>query len=173
VRGAPCRRGHRRDCSLAVLQHDSGRRPGGKTLVLLHFTQRSIGAQQSGGFRVVTDNVVDGSDSAPRQSTPQIKVGLVARCSVERCPDFTAAKSSYALAVICKATRPAKPQHPLDLYIEAMEVLSKDQIPRAREAVAKIRSVAAAARAGAEPSQETAFQQGKRRRLLRYPTMDS
>ena len=35
-----------------------------KALVLLHFTQRSIGAQQSTGNRVVTDNVVDGTDLA-------------------------------------------------------------------------------------------------------------
>ena len=116
--------------------------------------------------------MVDGLDSASLQSTPQLKVGLVARCSVERCPDFTAAKGGFALAVICKATRPAKPQHALDLYIEAMEGLSKDQTPRAREAVTKLRSLAAAARAEDEPSQETAFQQRKCRRLLRYPTMD-
>ena len=99
--------------------------PAEKALVLLHFTQRSIGAQQSGGFRLVTDNVVDGSDLVLPQDTQQFKVGIVARCCVERCPDFTAAKASYALAVVCKAAQPAKPQHALDLYIEAMESLSK------------------------------------------------
>ena len=145
--------------------------PAEKALVLLHFTQRSIGAQQSGGFRLVTDNVVDDTDSVLPLGTQQVKVGTVARCSVERCPDFTVAKGSYALAVVCKATRPAKPQHALDLYIEAMEVLSKDQISPARETLAKLRSVAAAARTGTEPSEEKAFQQRKCRRLLRYPTM--
>ena len=102
----------------------------------------------------------------------QIKVGIVARCSVERCPDFTAAKASYALAVVCKASRPAKPQHALDLYIEAMEPLSKEQISSARETLAKLRVVAAAARTDTEPSDKKAFQQRKCRRLLRYPTME-
>ncbi len=143
-----------------------------KALVLLHFTQRSIGAQQSTGFRVVTDNVVDGTDLALPQGTPELKVGIVARCSVERCPGFTAAKASYALAIVCKASPPAKSQHGLDLYIEAMEVLSKEQTPYARETHAKLRAVAAAARTDKEPSDAKAFQQRKCRRLLRYPTMD-
>ena len=144
-----------------------------KALVLLHFTQRSVGAQKSGGFRVVTDNVIDGSDLAKSDdSAEQLKVGIVARCTVARCPDFTASKASYAVAVVCKATLPAKPQHALDLYIEAMEVLSKEQIRPVRETLAKLRSVAAAARTETEPSVEQAFQQRKCRRLLRYPTLD-
>ncbi len=144
-----------------------------KALVLLHFTQRSVGAQKSGGFRVVTDNVIDGSDLAKSDdSAEQLKVGIVARCTVARCPDFTALKASYAVAVVCKATLPAKPQHALDLYIEAMEVLSKEQIHPVRETRAKLRSVAAAARTETEPSVEQAFQQRKWRRLLRYPTLD-
>ena len=143
-----------------------------KAFVLLHFTQRSVGAQQSGGFRLVTDNVVDGSDLVLPQDTQQFKVGIVARCCVERCPDFTAAKASYALAVVCKAAQPTKPQHALDLYIEAMEPLSKEQISSARETLDKLRSVAAAARTDTEPSDAKAFQQRKCRRLLRYPTMD-
>ena len=96
----------------------------------------------------------------------------MARCCVERCPDFTAAKASYALAVVCKASRPAKPQHALDLYIEAMKPLAKEQISPARETLAKLRVVAAAARTDTEPSDKKAFQQRKCRRLLRYPTMD-
>ena len=145
--------------------------PAEKAFVLLHFTQRSIGAQQTGGFRLVTDNVVDGNDLSPPQGTQQFKVGIVARCSVERCPDFTAAKASYALAVVCKAARPAKPQHALDLYIEAMELLTKEQISSARETLAKLRSVSAAARTDTEPSDEKAFQQRKCRGLLRCQTM--
>ena len=147
--------------------------PAENALVLLHFTQRSIGAQQSCGFRLVTDNVVHGSDLASLpQGTQSFKVGIVARCCVERCPDFTAAKGSYALAVVCKATRPAKPQHALDLYIEAMEPLSKEQTSPARETPAKLRSVAAAARTDTDASDEKAYQQRECRRLLRYPTMD-
>ncbi len=146
--------------------------PAEKAIVLLHFTQRSVGAQKSGGFRVLTDNVEDGSDSTKSgDSAEQLKVCIVARCTVERCPDFTATKASYAIAVVCKATSPAKSQHALDLYIEAMEMLSKEQIDRVRETLAKLRSVAAAARTETEPSAEKAFQQRKCRRLLRYPTM--
>ena len=106
------------------------------------------------------------------QGTEQFKVGIVARCCVERCPDFTATKASYALAVVCKAAQPAKPQHALDLYIEAMEPLTKEQISPARQTLAKLRSVAAAARIDTEPSDEKAFQQKKCRHLLRYPTME-
>ena len=144
-----------------------------KALVLLHFTQRSIGAQQSGGFRLVTENVVDGSDLASLpQGTQSFKVGIVARCCVERRPDFTATNGSNALAVVCNAARPAKPQHALDLYIEAMDPLSKEQTSPARETLAKLRSVTAAARTDTEASDEKAFRQNKCRRLLRYPTMD-
>ena len=53
-----------------------------------------------------------------------------------------------------------------------MEPLSKDQISGARETLAKPRSVAAAARADTEASDEKAFRQRRCRRLLRYPTMD-
>ena len=141
-----------------------------KAFVLLHFTQRSIGAQQPGGIRFVTDNVIDGSDLEP--AAEQLKVGIVARCTVERCPDFTAMKASHALAIVCKASLPAKPQHTLDLYIEAMEVLAKEQIQAVRETLAKLRSVAAAARTDTEPSIEKAYQQRKCRRLLRYPTLE-
>ena len=102
---------------------------------------------------------------------PQLKVGIVARCNFERCPNFTAAKASYALAVVCKATPPTKSQHGLDLYIEAMEGLSKDQISYARETHAKLRSIAAAHRTESKPSQQKAFQQRKCRRLLRHPTI--
>ena len=49
--------------------------PAEKALVLLHFTQRSIAAQQSCGFRVVTDNVVDGNDLALPEDTDQFNVG--------------------------------------------------------------------------------------------------
>ena len=127
--------------------------PTEKAIVLLHFTQRSVGAQNAAGFRVVTDNVLDGS-VVPKSDEPaaeQLKVGIVARCTVARCPEFTASKASYAVAVVCKATLPAKPQHALDLYIEAMEVLSKEQIHPMRETLVKLRSVAAAAKTETDP----------------------
>ena len=140
--------------------------------MLLYFTQRSAGGQQAGGFRLVTDNVLDGSEPSLLQSTGAPKYGTIARCTVERCPDFTAAKGNYALAIVCKATRPAKQQHAVDLYIEAMEPVAKYHADRAATMVTKLSSVAAAARATTEASQEAAFQQRKCRRLLRYPTMD-
>ena len=118
--------------------------------------------------------MLDGS-VLPKSDEPaaeQLKLGIVARCTVLRCPDFTALKGSYAVAVVCKATLPAKPHHALDLYIEAMEVLSKEQINPMRETLVKLRSVAAAAKNDTEPSVEQAFQQRKCRRLLRYPTLD-
>ena len=66
----------------------------------------------------------------------------------------------------------SKPQHAIDLYIETMEGVSKEQIHTVRGTLAKLRSVAAAARTDAEPSVEKAFQQRKCRRFLRYPTLE-
>ena len=48
--------------------------PAEKAFVLLHFTQRSIGAQQSDGFRLATDNVVDGNDLPLPQGTQQFNI---------------------------------------------------------------------------------------------------
>ena len=39
------------------------------------------------------------------------KYGTIARCTVERCPDFAVAKGSYAFAIIGRAGQPVKPQH--------------------------------------------------------------
>ena len=73
--------------------------------------------------------------------------------------------------VLCKATAPNKEQHVADVYIEAMLVLERDHIQNAKNLIESLRSVAGAAHTGAEPSQESAFQQRKCRRLHRYPTM--
>ena len=94
-------------------------------LVLLYFTQRSAGNLQASGFRLLTDNVLDGSEPSRLQHVESSKYGTIARCTVERCPDFTPAPGRYFLAVVCKATRPAKQQHALDLWIEAMQLLPK------------------------------------------------
>ena len=90
-----------------------------------------------------------------------------------RAAALRAAKVSYALAVVCKAAQPAKRQHAFDLYIEALEPLTQDQIFPARVKLAKLRSVVAASRTDTEVSDEKASQKRKCRRVLRYPTMDS
>ena len=147
--------------------------PAEKALVLLYFTKQSMGNQQASGFRLVTDNVLDGCESPLLQSTTAPKYGVIARCTIERVPDFTAAKGKYALAIVCKATKPAKQQHAMDLYIEAMESLATDDAARAATIVTKLRDVAAADRSRSEGSQESPFQQRKCRHMLRYPTMSS
>ena len=140
--------------------------PAEKSLVLLLFTQRSIGSQQQGSFRLVADNVLDAGGG---EAT--VKFGTIARCPVERCPDFSAQKGTIALAVICKAARPAKQHHAADLYIEAMEIVPPAKADQAKTLVAKLRTVAAAAASQAEPSQESPYQQRKCRKLTKYPTM--
>ena len=139
--------------------------PVDKALVLLRFTQKTKGAQQQGSFRIVAENVVDAiaADDA-------IKVATVARCSVERCPDFVVPKDAVALAVICKATQPTQQQHAAVVYIEAMQIVEPALIDKAKSMVEKLRAVAAARHSGAEPSQESPAQQQKCRRLHRYPT---
>ena len=139
--------------------------PVEKAFALLHFTQTTKGAQQQGTFRVVADGVVDGGDCGSH-----IKVGTVARCAVEQCPNFTTKKNTFAFAVICKATAPSKPAHAADLYIEAMELIDASDHQTAKALVGKLRCLASASTAGAEPSQETAYQQRKCRKLHRYPT---
>ena len=142
-----------------------GDQPVEKVLTLLQFTQNTKGAQQQGTFRLVADNVIDGC-----ADDVSLKVGTVARCSVDQCPDFSAQKGAFALVVICKATLPSKEQHAADVYIEAMEVIDAKRVEEARTLVDKLRSVACAAKEDAVPSQESAYQQRKCRKLHRYPT---
>ena len=141
------------------------KQPVDRALVLLRFPQNTRGAQQQGSFRIVADNVGDAS-----VVSSEAKVATVARCSVDRCPDFTVQKGGVALAVICKATAPSKPQHVADVFIEAMQVIDNASIAHAKAIVEKQCVVAAASHGGAELSQETAYQQRKCRRLHRYPT---
>ena len=103
------------------------------------------------------------------------KYGTIARCTVERCPDFTVAKGSYALAVICRATEPVKPQHAADLFIEAMEPISKDHADQARKLLENLRDIAAVQSPEHTPSLQEgrvqAFQRRKCRKLNRYPSI--
>ena len=103
------------------------------------------------------------------------KYGTMDRCTVERCPDFAVAKGSYALAVICRAGQPAKPQHAADLFIETMEPIPKEQADQARKLLENLRDISAAQASEHTPSSHAgrvqAFQQRKYRRLSRYPRM--
>ena len=69
------------------------------------------------------------------------------------CPDFNPAPGSYYLAVVCKSTQPAKQQHALDLWIEAMQLLPKDATARAAAMVAKLSGIGSVATARTEASQ--------------------
>ena len=74
-----------------------------RALALIYFTNRAVGAQQGTGFRVQSDNVMTATEHLKADATDVRKYGTIARCTVERCPDFTVAKGSFALAVICKS----------------------------------------------------------------------
>ena len=64
--------------------------PAEKALVLLHFTERPVGARSGCGFRLITDNVLDGSglQNLDEPAAEQLKVGVVARCTVTQAPDY-------------------------------------------------------------------------------------
>ena len=153
--------------------------PVDKALVLLQFTQRSKGAQMANGFRIVTDGAKDGSHATEHaadgsnatEHAAERKYRTIACCTVEKSPDFTAAKDAMALAVVCKVVKPSNEQHVAECYIECMETLARDEHA---QAVAMIKELQRVATICAEPEQasgEAAWQQRKCRRLTRYPTM--
>ena len=72
--------------------------PTEKALVLLRFAQRSVGSQDALGFRILTDEVYDAVIQTVREQPT--KYQTIARCSLPKSPDYTAAKNSCALAVI-------------------------------------------------------------------------
>ena len=139
--------------------------PSDKALVLLKFSQRSNGKQIGNGYRIVAHNVRDACDSAAAQL-----YSTIACCTVEKSPDFTCAKDSLALAVICKVASPSQPNHAADLYIEAMEPVTEAKAANVMATVIKLQRFAAVADGNAAVSQEAAWQQRKCRRLERYPT---
>ena len=141
--------------------------PSDKALVLLQFSQRSLGAQISNGFRLATDNVKDACDAESEK-----KYGAIACCTIEKSPDFTAAgKGSLAFAVICKVVSASKPQHTVEFYIESMEPVVSDHRDRAVATIKQLQRVASVESRNATASTEAAWQQRKCRRLQRYPTM--
>ena len=109
-------------------------KPVEKALTLLHFTQRSNGKQHAHGFRIITERAQDAIAGAATELTKENCYATVALCTVEKVPDFSAAKDATAMAVISKVVAPSKPlQHTADLYIEAMELVPKHDIPSSME----------------------------------------
>ena len=87
--------------------------------------------------------------------------------------DFTVAKDVTAIAVISKVVAPSKPQqHAADLYIEAMEVVVKQDILRSVEMMRKLQQISNTQSADPATSSDVAWQQRKCRPLLRYPTQE-
>ena len=146
--------------------------PAAKALTLLHFTQRGNGKQLSNGFRIVTERVQDPTAGATTEVTNANQYGIVALCTVEKVTDFSTVKDTTAIAVISKVVAPSKPQqHAADLYIEAMELVPKTDLPAAVEMMRQLRRFSNIQFSDATTLSEVAWQQRKCRRLLCYPTL--
>ena len=145
--------------------------PAAKALTLLHFTQRGNGKQLSHGFRIITERVQDPTADATTEFTNANQYATVALCTVEKVTDFSTAKDTTAIAVISKVVAPSKPQqHAADLYIEAMELVPKTDIPASVEMMRQLHRFSNIQSSDATTSSEVAWQQRKCRRLLSYPT---
>ena len=140
--------------------------PVEKAIVFLHFTQRSNGAATGQGFRVITDNVTDAVNTGNES-----KFRTIARCTVERSPDFIAAKKSFAIAIVSKVLAPSKEAHVADLYIETIETVDAKDAPNVGTMMEKLTKVGAVSLPAPSASKEEAWEQRKCRRLGRYPTM--
>ena len=147
-------------------------KPVEKALTLLRFTQRSNGKQHAHGFRIITERTQDATAGAATELTKENCYATVALCTVEKVPDFSAAKDATVMAVISKVVAPSKPlQHTADLYIEAMEPVKKDDIASSMGMMRKLQQISKVQSADPDTSCEIAWQQRKCRRLLRYPTV--
>ena len=148
-------------------------KPVEKALALLHFTLRGNGKQHAQGFRVVTERVQDATAGAATEPTAGKYYATIALCTIEKIPDFSAAKDTTFMAVISKVVPAAKPEmHAADIYIEAMEPVAKHDVASSTELMRKLQHISAAQSADPVASAEVAWQQRKCRRLLRYPTME-
>ena len=98
------------------------------------------------------------------------RYGTIACCSPEKSTDFTAAKNSYALAIVCKVMMPSKQQHTADLYIESMEPIPSDRVDQVIAMIKQLQRVSAVNHGNAATSTEAAWQQRKCRRMQRYPS---
>ena len=104
-----------------------------KALVLLRATQKSIGKNLMGGFRLQTDNVTDAGDT-----DNQNKYRTIAHCTVENVTNFTmqpsktGSKSCVAFAILSKVCPPSDANpHTADLHIEALQIVHEDDIDKA------------------------------------------
>ena len=139
-----------------------------KALTLLRFTQRGNGKQLLQGFRIITERVQDAVDY---ELNPD-EYATVSLCTVEKVTDFSTAKHTTAIAVICKVVAASKPQqHAADLYIEAIEVVPKADIDACVQMMRQFYRISNTRSEDATISSESAWQQRKCRRLLRYPTL--
>ena len=146
-------------------------KPVEKVLTLLHFTQRSNGKQHARGFRVITERAQDATAAGPLSL--EKSYATIALCTIEKVTDFTAAKDATHMAVVSKVVAPSKPQqHAADLYIEAMELVARDHLPKSLELMRQLQRISTAQSADPATSTEVAWQQRKCRRLLRYPTQE-
>ena len=126
----------------------------------------------SHGFRIVTEHIQDPTAGATTEFTNANQYAIVALCTVEKVTDFSTAKDTTAIAVISKVVAPSKPQqHAADLYIEAMELVPKTDLPAAVEMMHQLRRFSNIQFSDATTLSEVAWQQRKCRRLLCYPTL--
>ena len=96
----------------------------------------------------------------------------MALCRLEKGTDFSAAKDTTAIAIVCNVVKPCKPQqHSADLYIEAMENVPKEDVPLCMEMMQQLIQISNAEAADTPISTDVAWQQRKCRRLNRYPTV--
>ena len=145
--------------------------PADKALTFLRFTQRGNGKQLLHGFRMITERAQDSTVGATTESTNANEYATVALCTVEKSRDFLVKKYTEAIAVISKVVAPSKPQqHAADLYIEAIHVIPKPEVPACLEMMRQLHLVSNTNSRDATTSLESAWQQRKCRRLLRYPT---
>ena len=131
--------------------------PVEKAWTLLHFTQRGNGKQHGHGFRIVSDRVQDATTAAAAELTKENCYATVALCTFEKSPDFSAAKDATAMVMISKVVAPSKPlQHTADLYIEAMELIPKNDVPSSMEMIRQMQLISDAQSANPATSSEVA-----------------
>ena len=123
-------------------------------------------------FRIIAERVQDPTGGTITEVTNANEYATVALCTVEKSLDFPVKKDTEAIAVISKVVTPSKPlQHAADLYIEAMELVPKDDVASSVAMMCKLHRISNAQSADPATSSEVAWQQRKCRRLLRYPTI--
>ena len=97
--------------------------------------------------------------------------GTAALCTLEKVTDFSAAKDTTAIAIVCNVVKPSKPQqHAADLYIEAMEALQKTDVDAAVQMMRQLQKMGCAQFGDSTSSTPAAWRQRKCRRLNRYPS---